>query len=266
MAEFAATRTPWEVTRSVWRALFIREFLARIMADRMAWFWMLAEPIAFVAVMVAVRTVALGTDARISGAEFVPWIITGLLGFFLVRENLTRSLGAVSANAGLFAYRQVKPVDPVLVRGYIEGVLKTVVLALFMVAGTLLEFDLLPENVWQAAFGWASLWALGLGMGLTFSVLGNLVPEVGHIVRIMSLPLLILSGVIIPLNFLPHDLLVYLMYNPIVHGLEVLRDGFFTHYYTLPGTDITYLWYWVLGFNALGLMLHLRFEQRLKAK
>ncbi|RRQ23807.1 ABC transporter permease [Guyparkeria sp. SCN-R1] len=259
-------RPPWEVTRSVWSALFVREFLARLMADRLAWFWMIVEPIAFVAIMIAVRVVVLGHDAQIAGAEFVPWMITGLLGFFLFRENMQRPIGAIEANQGLFAYRQVKPVDTVLVRCYLEGMTRSVIFLLFIAVGALIQLDLLPDRPVMAMAGWMSLWALGIGAGLTLSALSALVPEISKLVRIVSLPLLILSNVIAPLHLLPHDLLVYLMYNPIVHGIEYMRVGFFPYYEPLPGTDITYLWYWALGLIALGLMLHLRFELRLKAK
>lgn len=259
-----STRTPWQVTRSVWHAMFIREALARTMADRMAWFWMLFEPIAMILMMLAVRTVIMGRMRHIDGAELIPWMITGLFGFFLVRENMMRPIGAIDANKGLFAYRQVKPIDPVLVRCYLEGLLKSFIFVLFIIAGTLLEVNLLPAEPLEALFAWFSLWCLGLGAGLIFSALAGLVPEVGKILRIISMPLLIISGVIFPLNFLPHDLLVYVMWNPIVHGLEALRAAFFPMYRTVQGASLVYLWYWALGMITIGLILHLRFELRLK--
>ena len=259
-----STRTPWQVTRSVWHAMFIREALARTMADRMAWFWMLFEPIAMIVVMVAIRTVVLGRMRSIDGADFIPWMITGLFGFFLVRENMMRPIGAIDANKGLFAYRQVKPIDPVLVRCYLEGLLKSFIFILFIIVGTLLGVDLLPADPLGAITAWVSLWSLGLGAGLIFSALAGLVPEIGKILRIISMPLLIVSGVIIPLNFIPHDLLVYVMWNPIVHGLESLRASFFPLYRPVAGTSFLYLWYWILGMATLGLMLHVRFELRLK--
>lgn len=257
-------RTPWQVTRSVWYAMFIREALARTMADRMAWFWMLFEPIALIIVMVAIRTVVMRTMRHIDGADFIPWMITGLLGFFLVRENMMRPIGAIDANKGLFAYRQVKPVDPVLVRCYLEGLLKSFIFILFIIAGTMLEFSLTPFAPLEAIFAWFSLWCLGLGAGLIFSALAGLVPEIGKMLRIISMPLLIISGVIFPLNFVSHDLLVYVMWNPIVHGLESLRAAFFPMYRPVHGTDLVYLWCWGLGMVSVGLMLHLRFEVRLK--
>ena len=259
-----STRTPWQVTRSVWHAMFIREALARTMADRMAWFWMLLEPIAMVLLMLVVRTVVLGRMRHIDGAEFIPWMIVGLLGFYLVRENMMRPIGAIDANKGLFAYRQVKPIDPVLVRCYLEGLLKSFIFILFIIGATLLGFELIPAAPLEGIFVWFSLWCLGLSAGLIFSVLAGMVPEIGKVLRIISMPLLIISGVIFPLNFLPHELLVYVMWNPIVHGLESLRGAFFPLYRPITGTSLLYLWYWILGMATLGLMLHVRFELRLK--
>tara|TARA_R110001583_G_scaffold166104_3_gene318866 strand:- start:16154 stop:16942 length:789 start_codon:yes stop_codon:yes gene_type:complete len=260
----AATRTSWQVTRSVWYALFLREAIARTTADRFAWFWMLAEPIALVGVMVGMRTIIM-SGQHISGVDFVPWLITGLLGFFLFRENMMRSLGAVEANKGLFAYRQVKPVDPVLVRCYLEGILKSFIFLLFIIAGLLLELGLTPADPLRALFDWIALWLLGIGAGLTLSALSTLVPEVGHVTRITSMPLMLISGAMIPLNFIPHELQQYLLWNPIVHGIENLRVSFFPGYRPLP-VDSTYLWLWTLSLITLGLLLHLRFAQRMKAQ
>lgn len=258
-------RSPWQVTRSVWYAMFMREAISRTMSDRMGWFWMIFEPIAFVLIMVAIRTFIRG-DRFIINADFIPWMIIGLMGFFLVREGMLRGLGAVDANKALFAYRQVQPVDPVLVRNALEGFLRTFLFLVFIAGGLLLGLDMHPHNALLAMWAWLSLWVLGLGAGLVVSVAGTLVPEVGRIVRMLSLPLLILSGVIFPLHMLPHWLLEYLMYNPIPHGLETLRLGFFEGYKVLPFTSMLYLWLFALSAVTLGLLMHVRFKQRLKAK
>ena len=82
----------------------------------------------------------------------------------------------------------------------------------------------------------------------------------------LALPLMILSGVIFPLNALPHWLLEYLMINPIPHGLETLRLGFFDKYQVVHGTSMLYFWFFTFTLIALGLLMHLRFIDRLKAQ
>ncbi|WP_188112400.1 ABC transporter permease [Salinicola aestuarinus] len=258
-------RGAWRVTRSVWFAMFMREAISRTMSDRMGWFWMLFEPLAIIVVMVSMRGLFL-SGSEIAGADHVPWLVVGLMGFGLFRENMMRSLGAIEANKGLFAYRQVKPVDTVLVRCFLEGALKSLLFLIFIGIGTLLDFDLMPARPLGVMLDWLSLWALGWGAGLTVSVLGDLVPEVARVVRILNLPLLLLSGVILPVMFLPYPYSHYLLYNPIVHGLESMRMSFFDGYHTLNGIDMTYLWFWALALIALGLILHLRFAAKLKAQ
>lgn len=72
-----SARTPWQVTRSVWYAMFMREAISRTMSDRMGWFWMIFEPVAMIAIMVGVRSF-IGVKLVIN-AEFIPWIRGELL-------------------------------------------------------------------------------------------------------------------------------------------------------------------------------------------
>lgn len=258
-------RTPWQVTRSVWYAMFVREALSRTMGDRMGWFWMIFEPVAFVSIMIGIRSFIRG-DRFIANADFIPWMIAGLMGFFLVREGMLRGMGAIDSNKALFAYRQVQPIDPVLVRNFLEGTLRSLVFLIFIGGGLMLGLDLYPDNAIRAIAAWLSLWSLGLGAGLVTSVAATLVPEIGIVVRMISLPLLIVSGVILPLNSLPHWMLEYLMLNPIPHGLETLRLGFFENYEVVHGTSMVYMWLFTFTLISLGLLMHLRFVDKLKAK
>lgn len=258
-------RTPWQVTRSVWYAMFMREAISRTMSDRMGWFWMIFEPAAFIAIMVGIRSFVSG-DSLIVNAEFIPWLIAGMMGFLLIREGMIRGMGAIEANSSLFAYRQVHPIDPVIVRNFLEGMIRTFVFLIFIAGGLMLGMDMYPDNAIHVIRAWISLWCLGIGLGLVTSVASTLIPEVGRVIRMLSLPLMIISGAMFPLNQLPHWLLEYLMYNPIAHGLEALRLGFFENYQPISGTSMLYFWLVTLLLNALGLLMHLRFVDRLKAK
>jgi len=258
-------RSPWEITRSVWYAMFMREALARTTGDRLAWFWMLAEPIAFVSIMVAIRGYSM-SGQQLFGADFVPWTITGMLGFFLFRENMMRSMGAINANKGLFSYRQVVPVDTVFVRCFVEGMLKSFIFLLFVIVGLLLQEQMIPNDPLLAIGCWLSLWALGLGAGLLLSALNTLVPEVGRVVQITAFPLLIVSGALVPVQAVPQGMKDYLLLNPILHGVESFRMAYFGGYHSLSEINLTYLWFWTLSLILIGLALQIRFKNKLKAQ
>ncbi len=258
-------RTPWQITLSVWHALFLREAVGRLSGARFAWFWMLLEPIAHVVVMVLIREL-LGRMRFIINADFVPWLLVGITAFILFREGVTRAMGAIEANKGLFSYRQVKPVDPVLVRAVLEGLLKSVVFILLIAGAMLLGFEILPFDPLGAIGIWFSVWLLGVSLGLVVSVLASLVEEVGRVVRLMMFPLYFLSGVMFPLQVMPHSIQQYLLYNPVAHGIESLRLRFFEGYHTINGIDLLYMYYWIFAATALGLALHIKFSLRLRAR
>ena len=259
------SRNSWQVTYSVWRALFLREFVSRMATRRFGWLWLFLEPILFVLVMIFVRYL-LGRVRFIIGADFIPWLIVGLMTFFMFRNGLTRGMAAIDANRGLFAYRQVKPVDTVLVRGALEGVLMSVVLVVLVLGAAFFGHKILPDDGLRTLVVWLSVWLLGLGLGLIVSVGATLISEIGIVVRMMTLPLMLLSGVIIPVMWLPHSIQQYLLYNPVLHGLESIRLGFFQDYHTLADINLLYLQLWGLSATALGLVLHAYFAKRLLAK
>jgi capsular polysaccharide transport system permease protein len=258
-------RTSWQITRSVWYALFMREAVSRTMADQFAWFWMIAEPMLMVALMVAIRAFAAGGLHLTAGADFIGWSVIGLLSFFIYRECAIRSIGAIEANQGLFTYRQVLPVDTVLVRCFLEGVLKSFILLLFISIGAFLQLDIIPDDPLGVIFDWCGLWVLGTGSGLTLAALSSLVPDIGRIMRIATLPLLLISGTLMPLNFFPHSVLEYLLWNPILHGIEEMRGSFYSGYEIVDGVSSFYLWLCAIVSVVIGLGLNIFFAEKLKA-
>jgi capsular polysaccharide transport system permease protein len=224
---------------------------------------LLAEPMMFVGVMVAIRTFISFMD-DIAGASMIPWMIIGLTAFFMFRDGMTRAMGAVTTNRGLFAYRQVKPVDTVIVRVGVEFVVHATVILLFIFILAMLGFNMQPHHLPMALFAWLSLWLLGLSTGLILSVVVSIVPDLSKIVNVMTLPLMILSGAFMPIQFMPHGVQQLLLYNPVLHAIEFLRLQYFSGYWTAQGVEIGYVYQWILPMLALGLMLHLRFETKIK--
>lgn len=261
----AANRTPWQITVGVWQALFLREAVARISADRIAWIWLLGEPIAHVILFVWIRTL-IGSMRFVPGAEYIPWLVVGITTFIMFRNQMNKGMEAISANRGLFAYRQVQPVDTVLARCGLEGMLSTIVFVLIICLFSLVGYDLLPLHPLHVLHIWASVWAFGLGVALVLSVVVTSVPETGKFIRMLMFPLYFLSGVMIPVQYFPHELQQYLLYNPMLHAIELIRIGFFEVYRPVNGISIVYLHYWVWGSLFIGLSLQLRFKQRLLAQ
>lgn len=258
-------RSPWQVTLHVWHALFMREAMARITGDRLGWVWVFIEPIAHIVIFMSIRQL-MGRIRHISGAEFIPWFIVGMVTFLLFSVVMSRSINAISSNRALFAYRQVHPVDTVLVRAALEGTLKLLVFALLIAGAQLLDIQLMPANAVYAAFIWLVVWLLGLGAGLVLSVPVTAAQEFGKFVGMITMPLYFLSGVMFPIQFLPREVREILLYNPVFHAVELMRAAFFPHYQLMQGISLQYLLFWALSLVLLGLMLQVRYKARLMAQ
>ena len=254
-------RNPLSVSFAVWRAIFLREALDRLFDMRAAWFWLLAEPvmhIAFIAfAMGAMRVRTVGN------ADVVVWIMLGMLAFFLFRRTAVQVTYAVDSNRPLFAYRQVKPFDPAIARAVLEAFLMVIIAAIILFAAAFFEHDSFPVDVALVGYALFGLWLFGLGYGLIASVLMELVPEMEHVLKILMMPLYLISGVIMPIASLPLPYRDILMINPIAHGLELVRLGFFPYYHHVPSLSLAYLYAWAVVSVFLGLILYRRFAVHL---
>lgn len=254
-------RTPAKITLSVWKALFLREAVSRLSAGRAAWLWLLLEPLVHVVIMLFIF--AFIGMYSIGGIDSTVWLMIGLLAFLMFRHTGTQTQNAIVSNQGLFTYRQVKPIDTVLVRAALEGYLNVLVALLMFSGAALFGFSGPPGDtlaVMEAFFG---LWLLGTGFGLIASVVSELIPELGKIINFAMTPLYFASGVMFPVTIVTQPYRDWIMLNPVVHGLEAARVGFAPYYHAVPGLSITYLYGFALTTIFLGLALHSRFASRL---
>lgn len=254
-------RSSASITWAVWKALFLREAVARLSAGRAAWLWILLEPL----VHLIFLNVLFGFILQqvVSGIDGGLFITTGLLGFFMAQNTALRCKDAIDANTALFAYRQVLAVDTVLVRAALEAVLVLLSALVLLLGLGLLDYKIVPQDFLLVMVSFAALWLAGLGLGLILSVAAELIPEAGKVAGMMFRPLYFLSGVMYPLSAIPPAYRDWLLLNPLVHGIESLRIGFFPQYHAIAGVSLAYLLGFALATVCLGLALHVRFAARL---
>lgn len=257
-------RSSASITYTTWKALFLREAVNRLSTGRAAWLWILAEPAAHIALTLFVY---FGFRARsIGGINVILWLMVGLLAFFAFKRTAQQSMNALSANKALFTYRQVKSVDTVIVRAGLEAFLMILVAVILFAGVALLGIDVMPADPLSALAAVLGLWMTGFGFGLIASVMSELVQETAKITGLAMMPLYFVSGVVFPVASVPQPYRGWLLYNPIVHGLEAARLGFAKNYYAVPGLSVAYLYVFALVTVFLGLALHVRFAEKVVAQ
>lgn len=254
-------RSNWSITFSVWKALFLREAVARIVSKRWAWAWLLLDPVLHAVFMILIFTFI--RLREVGGIDTQAWLISGLMSFNMFRQTSTQVQNAISANRSLFTYRQVKPIDTLLVRAALEGILEALVTLILGAGALLFRIDIIPDDTLFCFASFFGMWLMGLGYGLVTSVAVELVPELGKFLTYLSMPIYLLSGVIFPISSIPAPFSDWLLLNPLAHGVEAARVGVSTWYHPFFGLDVAYLYECAVVVIFFGLALHKRFEQKL---
>ena len=232
-------RTPLQITKAVVLALVLREFLGRFTKRRMGAVWTFVEPFLHVLVLTLFFTYIRGR--HIAGIDYPIFLITALVPFFLYRNVATRLMDSIEANRGLFAYKQIKPIDTFVARALVETVLLTVVylilLGLFGWAG----FDVgIHEPI-----EWLAILLVGLvfsfALGVMLAIIVNVIPDLKFFVRMMFMPLYFISGIIYPPSRFPPEYLHLFLWNPFLHFSELTRSFVFSNYVPVKGVSAMFV-------------------------
>ncbi|WP_025517141.1 ABC transporter permease [Bordetella trematum] len=222
-------RRSFEIMKAVVFALILREVRGKFGANRLAAFWFVMEPLAHVCLLliifIAIR------QRMVPGVEFALFLVNGVIPFILFKNITLKGMEAVSANRGLFSYRQIKPFDMVFARLIVE-------FALMACVYTLTLFALWWFFGYSVAIVKPIQWflmlmvgvVLSFGLALIYCVLISLIPEATTLIKIMYLPLYFITGVIFPIWMIPTKYMDFLLWNPYLHIIELMREYSIAHY------------------------------------
>lgn len=254
-------RSSAKITYTTWKALFLHSAVNTLSKEKLAWFWLLAEPILHIAVLILVFTVI--RVRTIGGINTAVWLMAGLLAFFMFRRTAVSASIAIKSSSKLFTYPQIRPIDPVLVQAGLEGFLMAIVTLVLLTGAWLFGLDVIPDDPLAVIVAFFGLWLFGVGFGLICSVAIVLIPPLGAGLSFILRPLYFISGVLWPIGLIPYPYHNWLMLNPVAHALEAARLGFAPYYHVTSDLNIAYLYGWALVSIFLGIALQVRYAKRL---
>jgi len=222
-------RRSFDILRSVTFALVLREVRGRFGANRLGAFWFVFEPLAHIIILIIIFSVI--RSRTLPGIDLPMFLVTGIVPFLLFKNVALKGMEAVNANQGLLAYRQIKPFDCILARTIVEFSLMACVYAALIFA---FSFWGNSDVVIHQPLKWLATLGIGMafsfGLALIFCVLVDAVPEAKTFIKLMFMPLYILSGIIFPIWRAPHSLLEFMTWNPYFHLIDTLRRSVFASY------------------------------------
>jgi ABC-2 type transport system permease protein/capsular polysaccharide transport system permease protein len=146
----------------------------------------------------------------------------------------------------------VRPIDIYLSRLLLEATGATVSFIILTIFFHLIGWLELPEDVLQVIGGWLMIAWFGVGLALLLGTLSEASETVEKLWHPMSYLLFPLSGAAFLVESLPKQAQEVVLWLPMVHGVEFLREGFFgskviAHY------DLSYMALINLVLTVLGL-------------
>lgn len=232
-------------------ALVLREARTRFGKSRLGYTWALLEPISYVLSIAALFM--MGGRSPSIGSSFAEFLLTGIVPFMAFRDTTNRLTGAISANRSLLMFPIVRNTDVIAGRASLE-ILTQAFLVMILFAGfAAVGLAGMPDDLLGFLKGFGALILLGLGVG-TMSAVGSIVvPNWDALFGMVMRVLFFTSGAFFALDQMPTTIARYLAWNPVIHGVEWVRAGYFLSY-KATHLDREYILVWGVVTLTLGLL------------
>jgi capsular polysaccharide transport system permease protein len=203
----------------------LREMLTRFGRENLGFFWLMGEPLILTLLIIIVWSVT-GIHASETG-EYGP-VPLGLTGYTLLtlwRHILNRSVFCFKHNAGLMFHRNVHYVDTLVSRALLEiGGTGLSFLAAYI---PLVLFGYVPlfSDPLLVVGGWLFMGWISFGVGLILAGLSEMNEIAERFVQPITYITLPLTGTFYMVSWLPARAQKVVLYSPLVHSMEMLREG-----------------------------------------
>uniref|UniRef100_A0A7V5XHQ2 Transport permease protein n=1 Tax=Thermodesulfobacterium geofontis TaxID=1295609 RepID=A0A7V5XHQ2_9BACT len=216
-------------------AIFLRELKTRFGKYRLGYLWALIEPFLHIAVFVGIRGIVAGTLRGGAGkiiyhVDYPLFLAAGLLPFFMFRHIVIQVMNSVEANRRLFAYQPVKPIDAMISRWILEGV---IFVFLWVIVFSILHFIGFKTEIKDPLgliFLYILFYIFSFGIGIIFCIVFNIYEEMRNIIPPVMLLLFFLSAIFYSINMIPRKFQIFLLWNPVLHFIELSRARLFPLY------------------------------------
>jgi capsular polysaccharide transport system permease protein len=252
---FADLRTQFNVIK----ALTIHELQSLGKTYNYGFAWALLEPLMFIGLMRAARSAFKGlTPPDMPPTTF---LIVGIVPFYMYLAVLGAVYKAVAESDNMLKFPRVTPIDVAIAASLGDFCIYFAVYCAMLVPVSIYEHAFPPENGLKVLSVFLVLWMLGVSFGFVVGAAARVFPPIKNFINYYNLVNRMLGGMLFVITMIPSTYWPYFTWNPILHCMEMIRDGWFTTY-TSPVADPAYVGEWILGLMLLGLSLE-RYQRRM---
>lgn len=215
----------WRIERRVIWALVLREMMTRFGRHNIGFLWIFCEPMLFTVGVTALWTATKSVHG--SNLPIVAFAVTGYSSVLLWRNMPSRCIGALEPNLSLLYHRNVRPIDIYLSRLLLEAAGATMSFVFLTIFFHFVGWLDLPEDVLKVSLAWLMIAWFGMATALFLGALSERYESVEKLWHPAAYLLFPLSGAAFLVDTLPAPAQHFVLFLPMVHGVELLREGFF---------------------------------------
>ncbi len=255
-------RMPFTIFSSVIQALFLREIQTRFGTKKLGYLWAIIDPLSQVIVFSLVKTAL--SDRSMPGIDYPVFLATSFLTYNFFKVVMSGSMNSFDSNKALFNYKQVKPIDSIISRFFVEFLIMCVAILVFLGVGLYVGLDIAVKDFVMVMLAIAWLGVFAFGIGLLFAVIGHFYETFKKVIGFITLPLFFLSGLLYTVESLPQFAREIILYNPVIHFIEMIHGNYFSVLNT-QYVDYEYMTFWTIIPLFLGLLFYLKAEKKIIA-
>lgn len=215
----------FDIQRRVIGALLLREVITRYGRHNIGVLWLVVEPMLFTLGIAAAWYFA--KLHVVSNIPIIAFAITGYSSVLIWRNTANRCLNAIQVNMGLLYHKNVKVIDIFVARILLEligGTASFALLSFFFAATGVIDW---PQDLATVLVGWLLLCWFAAGIAMVAGTLASQsesFDRVWHIATYLFFPI---SGAVFMVQWLPAQAQKVVLWLPMVHGVEMVRHGYF---------------------------------------
>lgn len=241
-------------------ALVLREMTGRFGRSRLGYLW------AFISPMLGIGALYLLFSTVRTGRTDLPllmFLVTGWTTFGFYTGMFGRIATAAEANKALLMHPVVTRLDVVLGRIVLEVLTAVTLLIVYGTLSMAFEGSGLPADPLLAGVSFLTAGCFGTAVGMLLCALKTFVSSLDTVVAPINRIGFFVSAVLFTVSQLPSWAYDYIKWNPMVHPIEGIRQGWFAVYES-PILNLTYTWAFIVPIFTLGLIIERRSRRRLE--
>ena len=245
-AGFAQFRAALHIQLRTIFALVLRETRVRYGRSRIGYAWAFIEPILIVAFITLAVSGIIGRRAL--SYEFGIFYALGVINFQYFRHSSLYVGQSIEGNTPLFNYPAVHEIDAAVARLILDSATYIVIYLVIFVFIILVFGATWPAHPEAMIAAFLGVGLLSFGVGLNLAALQRRYEMTFQVYGLVTAPLFLLSALLYSIENVSSDFREILLWNPLVHGTEGARHGYYASY------GETYVSFGYLYFVAISLV------------